>query len=193
MSGAYGCYADVALGGHPTIDAAMGMAKRAHHGQRYGIEPYVTHLATVATITALCTNSIDVIAAAWLHDSIEDTVITRDGISAVINSHVASLVDAVTDGVGGSRAERKLRPYRLIPEAPDAIVIKLADRIANVNHCVLTQNRRLALMYYSEDELFREMLLGSPAPSTRNDAVDLWRQLENDINDPRFSGLCDTR
>lgn len=75
----------------------------------------------------------DYLCAGWLHDVGEDTSTTLDEIERSFGSEVARLVDAVSGG--GDRAKHLASIYKKIAAHPDAAVLKLADRIANVEAC----------------------------------------------------------
>ena len=129
-------------------------AAKAHEGQKYAGEPYTVHLdAVVAILREFKVNDPDVIAAGFLHDVIEDTAATKEDLVEHFGQRVADLVDAVTDGEGKNRAERKERPYRLIPTVPGALTVKLADRAANIISC-LESNPGLLKMYRKEHLTF---------------------------------------
>ena len=137
---------------------AMDAACRWHEGQRYGEFPYVRHLAHVALVCAeFGFTDSDYIAAAWLHDSIEDAAVLRATLGREFGDRVAALVSAVTDGKGRNRAERHEQSFTRMLEYPDAIILKLADRIANVESSIVSSNNLLR-MYAKEYPEFRERL-----------------------------------
>lgn len=137
---------------------AMNAASRLHEGQRYGEFPYVRHLAhVVIVLTQFGFIDEDLLAAAWLHDSIEDADISSETIAASFGVYVADLVAAVTDGKGKNRAERHAVSFRRMASFPDSIIIKLADRIANVESSI-AGDRRLFGMYAKEYPEFRAKL-----------------------------------
>lgn len=105
----------------------------AHHGdQLYGDVPYEAHLqAVVDVMTDFGFTNPNWLAAAWLHDVIEDTKATRKMVKEEFGDLVASIVWAVT-GVGRNRKERNRAIYDKMLTAPEASVLKVADRIANV-------------------------------------------------------------
>src|SRR5579863_7717692 len=72
-------------------------------------EPYVNHLAEVADLIAEATNGTDpsLVAAAVLHDTIEDTGLTQGELEAEFGSDVADLVAEVTDDKGLTSTARK--------------------------------------------------------------------------------------
>ncbi len=114
------------------VAEARNVARAAHAGQLYNGLPYEVHLAAVAAVLRdFRIESSEFVAAAWLHDVIEDTAVTREEVDAAFGSTVARLVWAVT-GVGEDRATRNREIYRKISEHPPAATLKLADRIANV-------------------------------------------------------------
>lgn len=114
---------------------AMRMAEIAHAGQQYsdGVA-YVSHLRAVTQVLERygLTNPV-IIAAAWLHDAIEDTTVSYNDIKKSQGVDVAELVYAVTSELGRNRKERNAKTYPKLREAGElAIVLKLADRIANI-------------------------------------------------------------
>ena len=79
------------------IKHAYEMAERAHFEQvRSTGEPYITHPLAVAGILAYLKLDPETICAALLHDTVEDTMITLDGIQADFGKDVAHLVNSVT-------------------------------------------------------------------------------------------------
>ena len=155
-------------GSFNTIRKARQLAAEAHEGQKYGSRPYIVHLFQVVKIlNSFDEIDLDVLAAAWLHDSIEDTDITVNQIRSQIGDRVADLVDAVTDGTGKNRKEKKERPYRLIPLVPGAIRLKLADRLANVLACKQDKNLGLLHMYRREHRVFYDRLY----PAAKGDLI----------------------
>lgn len=97
--------------------------------------------------------------AVWLHDTIEDCPgITKELIEERFGKQVALLVDAVTDGEGANRAERKQASYAKMLALPEAILVKMCERIANVQACLLMGNDSLFRMYQKEHPGFCEAL-----------------------------------
>ncbi|WP_174297358.1 HD domain-containing protein [Sphingomonas bacterium] len=110
---------------------AEDFAVTAHGDQRYGERPYRDHLAAVVQVLRDFGYAGPYEAARWLHDVVEDTPVELATIAERFGPDVASMVDAVT-GLGATRAERNVRIYVGIARDPRAAVVKLADRIANV-------------------------------------------------------------
>ncbi len=125
----------------PQIKKALQFAARKHHGQlRREIEPlpYITHLFSVALLVAEDGAHDDVVTAALLHDTIEDTGTTREEIVAAFNEHVAGLVESVSErkDIDGKSVEWKERKAdyiaRLERAGDESITISLADKIDNI-------------------------------------------------------------
>ncbi|MGN6222306.1 RelA/SpoT family protein [Pseudoxanthomonas sp.] len=112
----------------------------AHAGQtRRSGEPYITHPVAVAGILAELGMDAETIIAAILHDTLEDTALTSEQITAEFGQSVMALVDGVTklDKVRfRSRQEAAAESFRkmLLAMARDlrVILIKLADRLHNM-------------------------------------------------------------
>ena len=126
------------------VSRAADFAARKHAGtRRKGAdkEPYVNHLAEVALLLTVATNGADapLTAAGWLHDTIEDTGVTRDDLAAEFSEDVAALVVACTDDKTLPKAERKRLQIEHAPHlAPRAKMIKLADKISNLRSLILS-------------------------------------------------------
>lgn len=143
------------------VTAARKLAYDAHRDQRYGDKPYAAHLLAAANVLfEFSCWTLELLAAAWLHDSIEDAGLTRERIAEICNERVAELVWRVTDEPGKNRRERKTATYPKIAADPQAILIKLADRIANVRAC-LAGNSKLLAMYRKEYPAFAAALRDS--------------------------------
>ncbi|HEU4671068.1 MAG TPA: bifunctional (p)ppGpp synthetase/guanosine-3',5'-bis(diphosphate) 3'-pyrophosphohydrolase, partial [Dyella sp.] len=119
---------------------AFRVGAHAHAGQaRKSGEPYITHPVAVAGILAELGLDAETIIAAILHDTLEDTQLSRIELSAEFGETVAELVDGVTklDKMKfGSRQEADAESFRkmLLAMARDirVILIKLADRLHNM-------------------------------------------------------------
>ncbi|MBY6276955.1 RelA/SpoT family protein, partial [Symbiobacterium thermophilum] len=131
----YNPTADVAL-----IDNAFAFAKQAHEGQcRRSGEPYITHPIAVAEIVASLELDEESIAAALLHDVLEDCGVKYEELEERFGKEVATLVDGVSklDRLQfTSRDEAQVENLRkmFLAMAKDlrVILIKLADRLHNM-------------------------------------------------------------
>jgi (p)ppGpp synthase/HD superfamily hydrolase len=114
------------------VDQARAFAIEAHGDQRYGDRPYADHLGDVARIVAEFGGSDEQIAAAWLHDTLEDCPTVRyPDLLKQFGRDVSDMVWACT-GKGATRDERNAKIYEKIAKWPAAAIVKVADRIANV-------------------------------------------------------------
>ncbi|HEV7166664.1 MAG TPA: bifunctional (p)ppGpp synthetase/guanosine-3',5'-bis(diphosphate) 3'-pyrophosphohydrolase [Micrococcaceae bacterium] len=119
------------------IQRAFVVAERSHQGQkRKSGDPYITHPVAVATILAELGMTGTTLAAALLHDTVEDTTYTLDELRRDFGNEVAMLVDGVTklDKVTfGEAAQSETVRKMVVAMAKDirVLVIKLADRLHN--------------------------------------------------------------
>ncbi|QCB97501.1 bifunctional (p)ppGpp synthetase/guanosine-3',5'-bis(diphosphate) 3'-pyrophosphohydrolase [Arthrobacter sp. PAMC25564] len=119
------------------IQRAFVVAERCHRGQkRKSGDPYITHPVAVATILAELGLSGTTLAAALLHDTVEDTSYTLEDLKAEFGPEVAMLVDGVTklDKVSfGEAAQSETVRKMVVAMAKDirVLMIKLADRLHN--------------------------------------------------------------
>lgn len=143
--------------GESIITVAKSWATLRHYGQEYGDGlPFVYHLNMVADyVDAWTCHNADLMAAAWLHDVVEDTDTTVGDVDKIFGSHIASVVDFCTDQPGHNRAERKDKTHERIARSLDAQIVKVADRMANVESCIRFQQRDLGKMYVKEWPAFR--------------------------------------
>jgi len=119
------------------IERAYSVAERAHSGQlRKSGEPYITHPVAVAQILADLGIGSKTIAAALLHDTVEDTDYTLDVLRRDFGDEIAMLVDGVTklDKLKyGDSAQAETVRKMVVAMSKDirVLVIKLADRLHN--------------------------------------------------------------
>jgi guanosine-3',5'-bis(diphosphate) 3'-pyrophosphohydrolase len=102
-------------------------------------EPYVNHLAEVAELVATATEGRDanLVAAAVLHDTVEDTATLPGELASIFNADVAGLVAEVTDDKRLDKAERKkLQVEHAAAISPRAKILKLADKTSNLRSLV---------------------------------------------------------
>jgi guanosine-3',5'-bis(diphosphate) 3'-pyrophosphohydrolase len=150
-----------------SLELARALAVSSHGDQLYADEPYVRHLEEVVRV--LISNGadpsipahLDVLCAAWLHDTLEDTDLEPSRIESVFGSKVLEIVQAVTDQPGSSRHERHLATYPRIALLEAAVCVKLADRIANLERSMLLVGRMLR-KYLDESPYFVETLEQDP-------------------------------
>ena len=121
------------------VSEAAELAAHRHNGMARkgrGNEPYINHLAEVANLLATATDGCDaeLVAAGWLHDTIEDTDTTRVELSRTFSERVASLVVECTDDMSLPKAERRRKQIEDAPhKSAGAKLIKIADKISNIS------------------------------------------------------------
>jgi hypothetical protein len=139
------------------IESARTFATSAHQriGQlrKYNNQPYDVHLHAVAKLVASVTDDPEMIAAAWLHDTVEDTSATLDDIAENFGTAVAELVEFLTDvsmPSDGNRAVRKSIDCDHSAQASArAKTVKLADLIDNCKD-IAAHDERFARVYLVE-------------------------------------------
>lgn len=126
------------------VSQAAEFAARHHAAQRRkgeAAEPYVNHLAEVAALLAGCRSPSDaeLVAAGWLHDTIEDVGVLPAQIEAMFGPRVRSIVCEVTDDKSLPKPERKLRQEQEAPhKSEDARLLKIADKTSNLRALILS-------------------------------------------------------
>lgn len=120
------------------IEKATKFAEDAHEGQtrKYTGAPYVVHPKRVAERARVQGEAEDVVVAALLHDTVEDTEVTKEQVAQEFGENVASMVAALTEErPAGMNRRQRLAAYfdRLSRERRDVKVLKLLDRLDNLN------------------------------------------------------------
>lgn len=117
---------------------AIAFAAEKHKNQRrkdLEASPYINHPIALASILANegGVTDINVLSAAILHDTIEDTETTAEELREQFGEKITSIVLEVTDDKSLDKAVRKLKQIEHAPHAsPEAKLVKLADKIANL-------------------------------------------------------------
>jgi len=147
------------------IDEARSFAVEKHGNQKYGKYPYEVHLINVVNV--LLSNdilpdteiNIDLWSSAWLHDVLEDTDTTRDEIIDKFGANIFEIVWSLTDGEGENRKEKKQIMYEKLILNQNAIIIKLADRIANLEFSIINNNLEKIKLYVDENDDLNKYLV----------------------------------
>ena len=122
----------------PVLRRATGFAAWKHEGQLRkgeGKTPYIHHPIEVTAILAEIgwISDFDVLQAALLHDTIEDTETSSEELETHFGSRVCEIVLEVSDDKSLDKPARKAKQVEHAPHlSKDAQVLKLADKIANV-------------------------------------------------------------
>jgi len=147
------------------VERARVFATAAHAAvgqtRKYTFEPYIVHPAEVAKIVRDAGGTEAMIAAAWLHDTVEDTGVTIEVIRGEFGVEVAELVGWLTDvsrPEHGNRAHRKALDRAHSAMAPaEAQTVKLADLIANTRS-IMSHDAAFAKTYLEEKRLLLEVM-----------------------------------
>ncbi|WP_407167235.1 HD domain-containing protein [Bradyrhizobium sp. ORS 111] len=140
------------------ISEAAEFAARRHNGMARkgrGSEPYINHLAEVANLLAAVTDGADaeLVAAGWLHDTIEDTGTTREELAREFSESVASFVVECTDDMSLSKPARRQKQIEdATHKSPGAKLIKIADKVSNIGARIVphpSQDERADLADYA--------------------------------------------
>ena len=124
------------------LDRAICLAVRAHEGmlRKKDEAPYILHPMEVAVIAGMLTKDLEVLAAALLHDAVEDANVSLDEIRTTCSERVALLVASETEEkyrhLPGKETwkRRKEESLRILREAsdPGTRIIWLSDKLANL-------------------------------------------------------------
>lgn len=145
--------------------------------RKYTGEPYIAHPVAVAELVRSVPHTPEMLAAALLHDVVEDTFVTLDEIERVFGFKVAELVEMLTDVStphDGLRRHRKaLDREHTAKASPEAKTIKLADMIDNTRS-IVAHDPGFAKVYIGEKALLLEVL--------REGDATLWAMASDLVN-----------
>ena len=142
---------------------AKDFATYKHEGQfrKYTGEPYIVHPGAVVELVKSVPHTEDMVCAAWLHDTVEDTDTTISEIYYSFNVTIAYYVEMLTDLTiksDGNRMYRKgLERRRIARAIPQIKTIKLADLIDNTKS-IVAQDSTFAKIYLKEKLLLLRVL-----------------------------------
>ncbi len=156
------------------LKKAREFAINAHQNQKYGHLPYLVHLEAVVTILNNYGETAQIIG--YLHDVVEDTDISCKDIKNIFGDIVADCVNVLTDESGRNRKERKKKTYKKMSHISHklklALIVKAADRLANVQACISGSNNELLNMYKLEHTEF------ATAVYRQGLCDDIWHMLD---------------
>lgn len=151
---------------HASLEAKAQAFAGHYHGiidqrRKYTGEPYIVHPAAVVGIVRTVPHTEEMLAAAWLHDTVEDTPATIEEVRRTFGRAVAGLVEMLTNvsrPEDGNRAKRKaIDLAHLAKASPEAKTIKLADLIDNTSS-IVARDPAFARVYLSEKAKLLEVL-----------------------------------
>ena len=153
------------------VEKARIFATAAHEAagcvRKYTFEPYIVHPAEVVEILKTVPHTDAMLAAAWLHDVVEDTAVKLDTITVEFGPEISYLVYELTKKSkpeDGPRWKRKqIDRDWLSFVSPEAKTIKLADLISNTKS-IVERDPEFAKVYLAEKRELLEIL-------TQGDAV----------------------
>ena len=131
---------------------AFAFASEAHAGQcRKSGEPFIAHPVEVAIILADLRMDVETLSAALLHDTVEDTTVTRELVEQEFSPEIAQLVEGVTkitrievESLSDEQAATIRKMLVAMSKDIRVIVIKLADRLHNMRTLgALREDRRI--------------------------------------------------
>ena len=135
--------------------------KRIDQRRKYSNQPYNVHLKAVAKIVGTVSEDQEMIAAAWLHDTVEDTQATIEDIGREFGASVAVLVEHLTDvsrpGDGNRAARKTIDLHHTAKASVRAKTIKLADIIDNAQD-ITRHDPRFARVFLKEAGALMEVL-----------------------------------
>lgn len=156
---------------YPMILKAREFAFKKHdlpsESQRYGSAPYSVHLENVVDVMKKYLFLLeeecheDVIAAGYLHDSVEDTDTTPEMLKHIFNLRIAELVLRVSNERGWDKKEILFKTLPKIWQNRLAVFLKLSDRIANGTNSKQGQSeksKKVYARYMKEYPIFRYAL-----------------------------------
>ena len=135
-----------------TVEHAYCFAAEKHSAQRRRSgEPYINHPVEVAIILAELNMDCDVVCAALLHDTVEDTEVSLADVTSLFGETIAVLVDGVTkltnievDNIDEKQALNLRKMFLAMSQDIRVIIVKLADRLHNMRTlAALREDRRL--------------------------------------------------
>lgn len=149
----------------PRLRRAYEFADAAHSAvkqlRKYSGEPYIVHPAEVASIVATVPHTEEMLIAALLHDTLEDTEVSPEQIEAEFGAEVLLLVEALTDvskPEDGNRKVRKEKDRQHTKQGPPAAkTIKLADLISNARS-IIPNDPAFAKLFIAEKKALLEVL-----------------------------------
>lgn len=176
--------------------ASVALALEYHDkaGKKYGNHPYSTHLRNVRAVLKRFgfgpKNSLlglKLGTVAWLHDILEDTPVTKEMIQEIADEDTADIVSNLTnepDMADVSAEDRKRITFERVARRPESRIVKLADRISNIEESLtnqmLGQTTKIE-KYYREWPAFKKYIYRP------GEAEKMWEHLERLLTDESYA------
>ena len=175
------------------VSEAMIFATRAHDGAlRKGTNlPYIVHPAEVAAIAATLTDDSEILAAALLHDVMEDCGVSEEELAGHFGTRVAQLVKSETQERGGDPCEtwlaRKQGAVKRVAQGERSVkIIALSDKLSNMRAIHRDYDRdgeRLFFRFHQHDKALHAWYYRSFARLLEGELGDTlaWKELAEHI------------
>jgi (p)ppGpp synthase/HD superfamily hydrolase len=178
------------------LEAAHFAAEKHRNQRRKGAagEPYVNHLLEVARLVAASLSEPDtnLVIAALLHDTIEDTATTKEELGRRFGSDVADLVAEVTDDKTLPKQERKrLQIETASKKSERAQTIKLADKISNLRSILYSPPAEWDYRRKKEYFAWTKQVVGgftAPNPILKAEFEATLQKFDSIVDDERAGG-----
>ena len=179
------------------LEAAWFAAQKHALQKRKGAaaEPYVNHLIEVAQLvsSALSEPDTGLVIAALLHDTIEDTGVTKEELAQRFGPDVAGLVAEVTDDKSLAKPERKRLQIENAPKkSVRAQMLKLADKISNLRGILNSPPADWSLQRKQEYFAWAKQVVGSftaPNPNLKAEFESTHARFAELVNRPASTSL----
>lgn len=129
--------------------------------RKYSKKPYIVHPAAVAEIVRGVPHTPPMLAAAWLHDTVEDTKATLEEVRELFGEEVYTLVEMLTDiskpEDGNRRTRKEIDRQHTAKASPKAKTVKLADLIHN-SKSIIEKDPGFAKVFVREMKALLEVL-----------------------------------
>ena len=147
------------------VERAKVFATAAHAAvgqvRKYTFEPYIVHPTEVASIVASVPHTDEMMAAAYLHDVVEDTGVSLALIDIEFGKEIGALVESLTDistpEIGNRAFRKSVDLVHTAKASPAAKTIKLADIISNCTS-IMEHDADFAKVYLQEKRKSLEVL-----------------------------------
>ncbi len=158
------------------VRRARDFALQAHADQKYGSHPYSCHLDAVAELVAPYGEQAQI--AAYLHDTVEDCEVTATEIATAFGQEMADCIAVLTDEPGETRSSRKAKTNTKLKGTVIALalIVKAADRLANLRESQRDSAGSKLNMYRREHEAFKD------AADRPRLCDELWNQMDSIVN-----------
>jgi hypothetical protein len=172
------------------VSRAIEYATQAHaridQRRKYSNQPYDVHLKSVANLIREVVDDDEMVAAAWLHDTVEDTPATVEDIEREFGQSVACLVSELTDvsrpGDGNRAARKRIDRQHIAKASARAKTIKLADLIDNCRD-ICRHDNRFCKVFLSEMEALLGVLQEGDETLYKR-AWKVWQSCRDKYDDP---------